>query len=103
LASGHECRTTLARPALRRVTMDPVARGRFHLTFPENLVDQPVIYELGKRFEVVTNIRRANAEERFGWVILDLDGPDQAVEDAVAWLADRGVQINRIDGDIVEG
>jgi ABC-type methionine transport system ATPase subunit len=80
-----------------------VAKGRFHLTFPEELVEQPVIYELGKKFDVVTNIRRASVEERFGWVILEIDGPDHAVEDAVSWLSERGVQVSRIDGDIVEG
>jgi L-aspartate semialdehyde sulfurtransferase ferredoxin len=80
-----------------------VSKGRFHLTFPEDLVTQPVIYELGQRFDVVTNIRRASVEERFGWVILEIDGPDQAMEDAVAWLSERGVQVNRIDGDLVEG
>jgi L-aspartate semialdehyde sulfurtransferase ferredoxin len=80
-----------------------VAKGRFHLTFPEDLVDEPVIYELGKRFEVVTNIRRASVEERFGWVILEINGPDHAVASAVSWLSERGVQVSRIDGDIVEG
>jgi len=80
-----------------------VSRGRFHLTFPEDLVQQPVIYELGQRFEVVTNIRRASVEERFGWVILEMDGSESAVEEAVGWLVERGVQVNRIDGDVVEG
>jgi ABC-type methionine transport system ATPase subunit len=80
-----------------------VAKGRFHLTFPEDLVQQPVLYELGQRFQVVTNIRRASVEERFGWVILEIEGTDTAVEDAVSWLVERGVQVNRIDGDIIEG
>src|SRR5919106_1614620 len=87
----------------RWVENDAVAKGRFHLTFPEDLVSQPIIYELGKRFEVVTNIRRASVEERFGWVILEIDGPDHAVEDAVSWLSDRGVQVSRIDGETDEG
>lgn len=74
-----------------------MAKGRFHLTFPGHLVDEPVIHTLGSRFEVVTNIRRASIEERTAWVILELDGSDEAVGDAVRWLAEQDVQVERID------
>ena len=69
---------------------------RFHLTFPEHLIDEPVIHELGTRFDVVTNIRGANVDERYAWVIVELDGADQAVADAVAWLIDRGITVERL-------
>jgi ABC-type methionine transport system ATPase subunit len=74
-----------------------VAKGRFHLTFPGHLVDEPVIHTPGSRFDVVTNIRRASIEERTAWVILELDGSDEAVGDAVRWLAEQDVQVERID------
>ena len=77
-----------------------MAAGRFHLTFPENLIQRPLIYEVGRRFEVVTNIRRANVEERFGWVILELEGPDASVADAVGWLAEQGVQVDRLSDPV---
>ena len=70
--------------------------ARFHLTFPVALVEEPVIHALGQRFDVVTNITRAHVEEGGGWVILDVQGPDDALEDAVAWLTDQGVQVERI-------
>jgi ABC-type methionine transport system ATPase subunit len=69
---------------------------RFHLTFPEHLIDEPVIHELGQRFEVVPNIRGANVDEQFAWVILELIGDDSAVADAVAWLIDRGITVERL-------
>jgi hypothetical protein len=74
-----------------------VARGRFHLTLPERLSDEPVIHTLGTRFDVVTNIRRASIEDRTAWVILELEGPDRAVEDALRWLADQDVHVERIE------
>lgn len=80
-----------------------MAKGRFHLTFPEELIQEPLIHAVGKHFDVVTNIRRANIEERVGWVILEMKGSDQALEDAVAYLAERGVQVDRIDGSMLEG
>ncbi|MGH2725561.1 MAG: NIL domain-containing protein [Actinomycetota bacterium] len=80
-----------------------MARQRLHLTFPEHLVQEPVIYTLGKRFDIVTNIRRANVEEKIGWVILEVEGSEEALARAVSYLDERGVQVDRIDGDVVEG
>jgi ABC-type methionine transport system ATPase subunit len=80
-----------------------VAKGRFHLTFPEELIKEPVIHTLGKRFEIVTNIRRANIEDRFGWVILEMEGSEESLEKAVAWLVEKGVQVDRIEGNLIEG
>jgi ABC-type methionine transport system ATPase subunit len=69
---------------------------RFHLTFPEHLIDEPVIHELGKRFDVVTNIRGANVDERYAWVIVELEGTDEAIGGAVAWLIDKGITVERL-------
>jgi len=46
---------------------------------------------------LVTNIRRANIEERGGWVIVEVDGDDERIADAVVWLAERGLGVDRID------
>jgi ABC-type methionine transport system ATPase subunit len=80
-----------------------MSRRRLHLTFPEDLITEPVIYNMGKRFEVVTNIRRANVEERMGWVILELEGSDEQIDQAIEYAAGLGVQVATIDGDVVEG
>ncbi len=80
-----------------------MSRQRLHLTFPEHLVQEPIIYTLGKQFDIVTNIRRANVEEKVGWVILEAEGADEALARGIAYLEERGVQVDRIDGDVVEG
>lgn len=80
-----------------------MASRRLHLTFPEDLITQPVIFNMGKRFEIVTNIRRANVEERMGWVILEVEGADDQIEQAIEYAAGLGVQVSTIDGDVVEG
>ena len=73
-----------------------MAHARLHLTFPEHLISEPIIYRVGKEFDLVTNIRRANIEERIGWVILEVEGTEKAVADAVAWLEEQGIQVDRI-------
>ena len=80
-----------------------MAKRRVHLTFPENLVQEPIIYNLGKQFDIVTNIRRANVEDNFGWVILELDGDEAALDRGLKYLEEQGVQVNTIAGDVVEG
>lgn len=80
-----------------------MSRIRLHLTFPEHLVDQPVIHETAKRFGVVPSIRRANVEARTGWVILEISGDVETLDAAVAHLEEVGVVVNRMEGDVVEG
>jgi hypothetical protein len=78
-------------------------RRRILLTFPEELITQPVIHTMGTRFSIVTNIRRADVQERMGWVILEIEGADDALDAAIAYAADLGVDVNEMSGDVVEG
>jgi ABC-type methionine transport system ATPase subunit len=78
-------------------------RRRVYLAFPEQRITEPVIYTMGKRFDVVTNIRRANVEERSGWVVLEIEGPDEEIDRAIEYASELGVQVNEMTGDIVEG
>jgi ABC-type methionine transport system ATPase subunit len=75
--------------------------ARVKLTFPEHLIKQPLLGRLVREFDVLPNIRRANVEETMGWIICELAGEDEAVEQAVKWLEDAGVQVDRL-GDVVE-
>jgi ABC-type methionine transport system ATPase subunit len=77
------------------------AAARVKLTFPEDLIRQPIIARLVREFDVLPNIRRASVEEHMGWMICELDGEDEAVDRAVEWLRDLGVQVDRL-GDVVE-
>jgi ABC-type methionine transport system ATPase subunit len=75
---------------------------RVKLTFPEELIREPVIARMVREFDVLPNIRRANVEEHVGWIICELDGSAEDVDRAIAWLGDLGVQVDRL-GDVVEG
>ena len=75
-----------------------MSKARLHLTFPEHLISEPVIHRVGTEFGLVTNIRRANLdEERGGWIIVEVEGDDDRIAEAVSWLADIGLQVDRID------
>jgi ABC-type methionine transport system ATPase subunit len=75
---------------------------RVHLTFPEKLIKEPVIYNLGKRFDIVTNIRRANVEEKIGWVVLEMEADQKSLEQGIKYMEELGVTVNPLEGDIFE-
>jgi L-aspartate semialdehyde sulfurtransferase ferredoxin len=74
---------------------------RVKLTFPEELVRQPIIARMVTELGVVPNIRRANVGEREGWMICELDGDGPTVDRAVTWLQAEGVRVDLL-GDVVE-
>ena len=74
---------------------------RVRLTFPEHLITEPVLARLTREFDVMPNIRRAKVEESVGWIVCELAGDAGAIDRAIAWLRDLGVQVDRL-GDVVE-
>ena len=72
-------------------------------TFPSELIREPIIYTLSQQFRVVTNIRRADVSEDRGWVVLELEGEDSEIEQGIAWVVSKGVRVDPVVGDIVEG
>ena len=76
---------------------------RLFVSFPEDLVDRPMIYEVVKRFDVVPNIRRANVEQHSGWVILELIGEQSQLDGPIAYLEEVGCTVNTMEGDVIEG
>jgi ABC-type methionine transport system ATPase subunit len=79
-----------------------MARLRVRLSFARELVTEPVIHEVGQRFEVVTNIRRADVTHDGGWVVLELSGEDGELDRAVDFLTSRGVRVDPAEGDVVD-
>lgn len=80
-----------------------MATRRVRFTFEGDAVREPVIYLLGREFDVVTNIRMAAVEQDFGWVVLELEGDAEEIERGLAWVAEKGVRIDPVSGDVVEG
>lgn len=80
-----------------------MAVKRVRFTFPENLIKEPIIHKLGHEFEVITNVRMADVDEHTGWVVLELEGAADEIERSLAWAQDRGVRVDPVGGDVVEG
>ena len=80
-----------------------MAQRRVKLTFPPALVTHPIIYHLGHKFDVVTDIRRADINEGTGWAVLELEGEEEAIDAGLAWVASNGVRVDSVSGDVIEG
>ncbi len=80
-----------------------MAKRQIMFTFPQELIKEPIIYNLGRRFKVITNIRRADVSENKGWVVLEMEGEEKDIEQGIAWVTTKGVRVDPVIGDIVEG
>ena len=74
---------------------------RVRLTFPEELVREPLIARMTEEFAVVPNIRKADVGEQGGWIVCELDGDASVVDGALEWFRGQGVRVDLL-GDIVE-
>ena len=80
-----------------------MAKKQVMFTFPEELIREPIIYTLSHQFKVVTNIRRADVTKSKGWVVLELEGDEKEIELGISWVISKGVRVDPVIGDIVEG
>jgi ABC-type methionine transport system ATPase subunit len=76
---------------------------RVKFTFPENLIKEPLIYNLGHEFRVITNVRMADVDETTGWVMLELEGDAEEIDRSIAWAQRKGVRVDPVAGDVIEG
>lgn len=79
-----------------------MARRRVRLIFGRDLVTEPVIYQLAVKFNIVTNIRRADVTRDEGWVLLEMTADSDVLDTGIAYLESRGVRVEPAEGDLVE-
>jgi len=77
-------------------------RERVYLTFPRELVKQPLLCTLAKKFDVIFNIRGSTVTAEMGLVALEIDGNRSEVDNAVAWLREKGVMVEPIEKNVIE-
>ena len=80
-----------------------MSKRRVKFTFPVDKITEPVVYELGQKFNIVTNIRRADVREDMGWVVLELEGDEEEITTGLDWVISTGVRVDPVSGDVVEG
>ena len=80
-----------------------MARRQITLIFPQHLIKEPVVYSMSKECGVMPNIRRAKVTETSGEVTLELEGGEENIKKAVAFLEKKGIKVELVVGDVVSG
>jgi ABC-type methionine transport system ATPase subunit len=75
---------------------------RVKLTYPQELIKQPVLFKAAMKYKVVPNIRRARVTEDIGELVLELEGNDSDVDKMVKSLKKSGVMVDMLEGDVIE-
>jgi ABC-type methionine transport system ATPase subunit len=76
-----------------------MVKRRVMFTYPPELIKEPVIHSLSQQFNIVTNIHLADISEEKGWAVLDLQGEEDAIEQALAWAISRGMRVDPVEGE----
>ena len=80
-----------------------MSKLRVKFTFPQELIKEPIIWQVSKRFDLVTNIRRADVTAEVAWTTLELEGAEQDLEQGIRWVTDMGVRVDPVEDSIIEG
>jgi ABC-type methionine transport system ATPase subunit len=80
-----------------------MATKRIKLTFPQELIKEPVIFSMAKKFDVMPNIRRAKVTETVGEVVLELEGSEKNLIAGIAYLKEHGVKVEAVEGEFIGG
>jgi len=79
-----------------------MASHRFYLTYSQEQVKEPIIYWVGHKFRVMTNIRGASVSDHRGIVARELEGDEMEIDKAVRWIAAQGVKVEPIEKNVIE-
>ena len=73
-----------------------MARRRLNLTYPPQLIKEPVIYTVSKEYNLIPNIRKARVTDTIGEVLLEFQGEKEDLEKGIAYLTRLGITVEEI-------
>ena len=74
-------------------------KRRLYCTVPQKLIREPLLFHLANQFDIIPNLRGASVTEEIAVLTLELEGEEAAMENAVQYLLDAGVQIEDLQED----
>jgi L-aspartate semialdehyde sulfurtransferase ferredoxin len=77
-------------------------RTRLWLMYPPRLITTPVIWQLGQKFKVTTNVRQASVNDEIGIVCLELQGIRAEIKGAIKWLEKLGIKVEPVEISVIE-
>ena len=76
-------------------------KRRVVLTIPPDLIEQPLVYNLIKKHDLMVSILRANITPREeGRLVIEMSGAKKDVDAGLAYLSGLGIEIESLAHDI---
>lgn len=72
------------------------APTRYKMTFPAKIVGEPIMTNLSRDFGVTYNMVRGRITDKGAWLTIELGGNSKNLERALAFLRDRGVDVQPV-------
>lgn len=79
-----------------------MAKRVVKLTFPQDLVKEPLTFQMAKKYNILPNIRRAKVTETSGELVLELEGKEEDLDKGVEFLKKAGVIVESVVGNVLE-
>jgi ABC-type methionine transport system ATPase subunit len=86
----------------RKTLATEPGRMRLWLMYPPKLITNPVIWELAKKFPVVTNVRQASVTDEIGVVCLEISGQRPDLKAAIRWMENQGIKVEPVEIGVIE-
>ena len=78
-------------------------RKRIYLTYPPQLVREPLVCRMYAELGVEFNLRTASVTDEIGIIGLELHGEPDRIDAAIEFFRSRGVRVEPIELDVVAG
>lgn len=75
---------------------------RLWLMYPPRLITTPVVWQLSRKFPVITNVRQASVTDEIGIVCLEMDGERTDIKKAIKWLEKQGIRVEPVEINVIE-
>ena len=86
-------------PAIAGGASAKTAKKRVTLVFPQNRIQEPVVFTMAKKFDVMPNIRKARVTETVGEMMLELEGEEKNLEKGIKYLESKGIKVEPVTGE----
>lgn len=77
--------------------------GRYWWTYPQDLIREPILWQVGQKFKVITDVRQASVAKDIGIVCVQVEGKRDDLKKAIAWLERKGVNVEPVEIDAIAG
>ena len=75
-----------------------LSKKRVTLVFPLNQIQEPVVFTMAKKFDIIPNIRKARVTETVGEMMLELEGEEKNLAKGIEYLESRGIKVEPVTG-----